>query len=100
MRGYAEALKLDPELVEARINLSTALAAAGQTADAREQMAQAMRAAPDEITGRLLRGSAFEAQGRFREARDDYTRALELAPALAPARQGLTRIDAALRHRN
>ena len=100
VRGYAEALKLDPELVEARINLSTALAAAGQTADAREQMAQAMRAAPDEITGRLLRGSAFEAQGRFREARDDYTRALELAPALAPARQGLTRIDAALRHRN
>ena len=47
--------------------------------------------------GKSNRKCRLEGQGRLRAAREEYARAAQMAPDLAVARQGIARIDAALR---
>jgi tetratricopeptide (TPR) repeat protein len=97
VREYQAALGLDPGFAGARFNLGTALQSLGRAAEGRDEMARALRMAPNETAARMLRASALEGQGRLAEARDEYARVLSAAPSLVPARQGLARVDSALR---
>jgi tetratricopeptide (TPR) repeat protein len=92
---YLEALRLDPEFPEAHFNAATSLEALGRSAEARYHTTQATAGLPDPAA-HSVRGAALEGQGRLTEAREEYARALQLEPGLAVARQGITRVDAAL----
>jgi tetratricopeptide (TPR) repeat protein len=94
---YREALRLEPGFAEAHYNLGTALQGLARTAEAREHAQQALGLLPDEAAAHASRGAALEGQGRLRDAREEYVQALRVKSDLAAARQGIVRIDAALR---
>lgn len=105
--AYRRALALDPDLVDAAINLSALLCEAGRAADAEAMLDPVLAAHPEIATLHFNRAVALEDQGRTGEAIDGYRAALRRDASLADAHFNLARLheqagDAqrALRHLN
>ena len=75
MESFSEALRLDPESVENRINLARALSRAGKNEEAREYYALAWKAAPDFPRLALEYGYLLDEMGMRAEAGALYNQA-------------------------
>jgi tetratricopeptide (TPR) repeat protein len=73
--SYQWAVKLDPELSQARFNLALALVREGRVAEAVEHLREAVRIEPERGRGFISRALAWAEEGR----RDEARRALEAA---------------------
>ena len=105
--AYRRALRLDPDLIDAALNLSALLCEDGRAADAEAVIDPVLNAHPDIAILHFNRAVAIEDQGRTAEAIDGYRAALRRNPRLADAHFNLARLyeltgDAqrALRHFN
>ena len=105
--AYRRALRLDPDLIDAALNLSALLCEDGRAADAEAVIDPVLNAHPDIAILHFNRAVAIEDQGRTAEAIDGYRAALRRNPRLADAHFNLARLyeltgDAqrALRHLN
>jgi tetratricopeptide (TPR) repeat protein len=77
---FRRALEARPETVETRVNLAAALALAGETPAAVEELRTALAAAPDNLTARLNLGLLLRGAGDTDGAILHLRRAAELAP--------------------
>jgi protein O-mannosyl-transferase len=94
---FAEAVRLDPDFSEARINLGAALANAGRIDEAAQHYSEAVRLSPNSAEARLGLAGVRLLQGRAEEAWRVYTETIALAPNMAEAHAGLAGAAAALR---
>ncbi len=78
-----KAVKLDPQLLVAHLNLVTAYKSTGQSKAATEVGAQAVAIAPEEATAHFAYADALEVAGQDDLAERHYRRAIELDPDLA-----------------
>ena len=104
IEAYAQALSLNPNLVEAHVGMGAALLAVGRAEEALQHLLFATREAPDHYWAQRLLGSAYLKLYRYALAVGPLTRAYLLRPdapdpligaALGLGRSG--RRDAALR---
>lgn len=103
--AYREALRLDPDLEAAYLNLGALLCEAGRCADAIGLYETAVDRCPDSPLIRFNRAVVLEDQDRIEDAMASYERSLELDPGLADAHFNLGRLQqksgdarAALKH--
>jgi predicted O-linked N-acetylglucosamine transferase (SPINDLY family) len=96
LRSYEQALRLAPQLVEARINAGLTLSAMGKHGDALATLQRAAAERPDLAPAHLALGDAQREAGDLAVAEASYRRALELAPRLVGA---LCNLGATLRRR-
>jgi tetratricopeptide (TPR) repeat protein len=103
--AYRRVLELDPDHVEARVNLGRLLHEAGHTAAAETHYRLALRARPADPTASFNLGVALDDLGRTAEAVRSYEAALAADPDYADAHFNLARLYertgkrvAALRH--
>src|SRR5438132_4988937 len=80
---YQRLLQLDPDHVDAHVNLGRLLHEDGAPAAAEKHYRQALDLDPEHETAAFNLGVALEDLGRFRDAIDAYQRALELDPQKA-----------------
>jgi len=85
LRSYEQALRLSPQLVEARINLGLTLSAMGKHADAVAALQRAVAERPDLAEAHLALADAQRQAGDLPQAESAYRRAIALGPALAGA---------------
>jgi len=86
---FSEALRIDPDSVEAHYNLAIALAKQGRTAEAIEHYLQALRIKPDYVEAHNNLGNALAKQGRTAEAIEHYLQALRIKPDSVEAHYNL-----------
>jgi tetratricopeptide (TPR) repeat protein len=103
--GYRRCLELDPNHVDARINLGRLLHESGRNGAAESQFRLALILRPDEPTTSFNLGVVLEDQSRWSEALERYRRAIELDPSCTDAHYNAARLyqklgdgAAALRH--
>jgi Tfp pilus assembly protein PilF len=84
-----QALKLRPDLVEARIHLATYLLEAGNAAEAAQLLEAALRYDRGNVLARLNLGDAYRLLGRAAEARQQLQWVLQRDPSLAQAHYNL-----------
>ena len=84
-RAYQEALRLEPGLVEAHINLGLLLHRDGQLPDAERCYRKALQYAPQEVLGHFNLAVVLTDAGDRRGAIDAYERVVTLAPSFAEA---------------
>jgi len=89
MAEYREALRINPDYVNAHNNLGLALAQQGQTEEAIAEYRQALRINPDFPEPHNNLGDALAEQGRTEEAIDEYREAVRINPAFAEAHYNL-----------
>jgi len=77
---YREALKKDPEYVNAWRGLGLTYGAVGQKLKAAEALEKAVKFAPEAAELRLDLGNAYKALGEFNKAREAYGKAVEMDP--------------------
>ncbi len=77
---FTQALKADPDLVEAYINRGIAHLRLDHFREAVKDFDQALELAPDSAEALYNRGLAFSRQGLYGSALEDYSRALKYAP--------------------
>ena len=80
-----QALELDSECLEARINAASALIEQNRSAEARPLLEAAAAAAPSSAAVQNLAGRVLSAEKRWRDSAEAYGRAVELDPACADA---------------
>jgi tetratricopeptide (TPR) repeat protein len=102
---YQRLLQLDPDHVDAHVNLGRLLHEDGAPAAAEQHYRRALEIDPEHETAAFNLGVALEDIGRFRDAIEAYQRALELDPQNADAHFNLAGLyerrgekAAALRH--
>jgi tetratricopeptide (TPR) repeat protein len=102
---YQRLLQLDPDHVDAHVNLGRLLHEDGAPAAAEQHYRLALELDPEHDTAAFNLGVALEDLGRFRDAMEAYQRALELDPQNADAHFNLAGLyerrgekAAALRH--
>jgi tetratricopeptide (TPR) repeat protein len=102
---YQRLLQLDPDHVDAHVNLGRLLHEDGAAAAAEKHYRKALEIDPDHETAAFNLGVALEDLGRLRDAIEAYQRALELDPQNADAHFNLAGMyerrgekAAALRH--
>ena len=102
---YERLLDIDPDHVDAHVNLGRLLHEDGAPAAAEKHYRRAMELDPDHEIAAFNLGVALEDLGRFKDAIDAYLRALELDPQNADAHFNLAGLyerrgekAAALRH--
>jgi tetratricopeptide (TPR) repeat protein len=102
---YQRLLQLDPDHIDAHVNLGRLLHEDGAPAAAEQHYRRALELDPENDTAVFNLGVALEDLGRFRDAIDAYQRALELDPQNADAHFNLAGLyerrgekAAALRH--
>lgn len=83
--AFHQALKIDPEYVEALIGLGQSALASGRLQEALRLLDQAIELEPPRSEAHLARGQALEALGRPNDALAAYFRSLETDSNLAPA---------------
>ncbi len=67
-----EALRIDPESVAARVNLSIALMRRGRHDDSAKQLEEALRRSPNSLEARFNLGEVLFDQGRYKDALTHY----------------------------
>lgn len=77
---YEQAVRLKPDLTDARVNLGVLLIGEGRPADALAHLREAVRLDPRAAQARYNLGLALAATGRPQEAVDEYEAALRLEP--------------------
>ncbi len=87
--AYHRAIELDPQFVEAHLNLGRLLHAGGAVRDALGEYEAALEAGGDDATTWFNIGVARQDLGESANAVDAYERALSLAPRFADARYNL-----------
>ena len=104
-RHFREALRLQPNLVEAQAGYGTALRRWGRPREALRHLRQAVSQRPQSPRFHVSLATVLEDLGRKEEAMVHLRKALELAPEFADAHQGLAvllqekgRTDEALQH--
>jgi tetratricopeptide (TPR) repeat protein len=102
---YQRLLQLDPDHIDAHVNLGRLLHEEGAPAAAEQHYRRAVELDPEHETAAFNLGVALEDLGRFKDAIDAYLRALELDPQNADAHFNLAGLyerrgekAAALRH--
>jgi len=102
---YQRLLQLDPDHIDAHVNLGRLLHEEGAPAAAERHYRRAVELDPEHETAAFNLGVALEDLGRFKDAIDAYLRALELDPQNADAHFNLAGLyerrgekAAALRH--
>jgi predicted O-linked N-acetylglucosamine transferase (SPINDLY family) len=85
LRSYEEALRVSPQLIEARINAGLTLSAMGKHADALAALQRATAERPTFAAAHLALGDAQRQAGDLEAAETSYRRALALEPALIGA---------------
>ena len=80
---YRAALRLNPQLVDCRVNLGSALVRSRQLPAALEEFSAALRLDPDNFAAQGDLGNALAQSGRFGEAIDHYREALRIEPGFA-----------------
>ncbi len=102
---YQRLLQLDPEHVDAHVNLGRLLHEDGAPAAAEQHYRRALELDPEHDTAAFNLGVALEDLGRVRDATEAYQRAIELDPQNADAHFNLAGVyerrgekAAALRH--
>jgi tetratricopeptide (TPR) repeat protein len=102
---YQRLLEIDPDHVDAHVNLGRLLHEDGAPAAAEQHYRRALEIDPEHDTAAFNLGVALEDLGRFRDATEAYQRALELDPQNADAHFNLAGLyerrgekAAALRH--
>lgn len=89
---YRRALALDPELLDARLGLATALGRLGRYGEAVQEYREALETAPNRLDARLGEATALVLAGRFREARQRLEEGLEKTPGSVPLARTLAQI--------
>jgi tetratricopeptide (TPR) repeat protein len=102
---YQEALRIDPEYVDAHINLGGALLRAGRQDEAISHFQNALQIKPDNAEAHNNFGIALREKGRVGEAITQYQIALQINPGYAEAQFNLGnalgqdgRLDDAISH--
>lgn len=90
--AYERALALDPELLDARVNLGCLHHEAGRLAEAEALYRAVVAARPDDATARFDLAVALEDQGRDGEAREAYEACLAADASCAEAHYNLARL--------
>jgi tetratricopeptide (TPR) repeat protein len=85
IQQYYGALRLQPDGVEARFNLASALAGEGKIAEAEKHFAEARRLSPNPARLLLDYGRVLASQGKLAEARVKFREAVRLCPTNAEA---------------
>jgi len=80
IRAYADALRLDPHLVEARVNIGVELSKAGKPTEALDHLERATRSAPRMVAAHHNLGVVLAQLGRLDASIASLTRALALDP--------------------
>ena len=83
------ALKIDPTLVQAHVNLISIYGRLRQPDKAEEHYRQAIRLAPDDEEAHYNYGVLMTGEGRFADAERAFRRALEINPSHAEAHNNL-----------
>jgi tetratricopeptide (TPR) repeat protein len=96
--AYRRVLALEPERVDARLNLGVLLADAGRAAEAVEVYRAGLRSAPGEALLHYNLAVALDDLERHAEALESYTACLHLAPRLADAHYNAARLHELLGH--
>jgi len=81
VRGLRRGVELAPDDANAHLLLGTALAKAGQLADALGHLQRAVELAPSLVRGHIRPGNLLRKLRRTGEAVEAYGRSLELRPA-------------------
>ncbi|MHA1530010.1 MAG: tetratricopeptide repeat-containing sulfotransferase family protein [Alphaproteobacteria bacterium] len=87
--SYTEALRIEPDYVEAHYNLGVALNDLGKHEEAVASYTEAVRIKPDYAATHNNLGNALKALGRHEEAIASYTEALRIEPDNAEAQNNL-----------
>ena len=90
--AYRRALQLDPELLDAHIDLGRFLHERGDLDGARRRYREALDVDPESVTARFNAGVVAEDLGRTEEALAAYTRTLAIDPTYADAYYNLARL--------
>lgn len=105
VEAYHHALRLDPDMADAHLNLGRLFHESGDTVTAEEHYRRALAVRPDDPTAAYNLGVALQDLGRLDEAARAYERVLEIDPDTADAHfnlagvyEQLGRIKAAIRH--
>ncbi|MGE0596482.1 MAG: tetratricopeptide repeat protein [Hyphomonadaceae bacterium] len=94
IEDFREAIRLDPNLADAHINLGLALLTQADHAGALAALNAGIALNPREpAKAHYGRALAYESMGQLREAYDDFQRAAELAPAWSQPRVELARFS-------
>lgn len=88
-RAYDDAVRLEPQAVDAWINRGVALKELGRLAEAEESYRHAITLAPTDAVAVNNLANVVSSQGRAWEAVDLYRRAVELDPAYIDAKANL-----------
>ena len=89
MSHYADALRIKPDLVEARMNMGAALAAQNKFEEASRHYLRVLQIKPDFAAAHYNLGNLFAAQGKTIPAVSHFQRALLLEPDDAEAHNNL-----------
>jgi 4-amino-4-deoxy-L-arabinose transferase-like glycosyltransferase len=87
--NYQNALRANPELVEAHVNLGSLLARSGDLEEAATHERAALRLRPDDAVAHADLGNIFFEQNHFSAAATQYAEALRLDPSQPQAREGV-----------
>lgn len=91
-RAYEEAVRLDPALVEAHVNLGRLYHEAGSLKEAEASYRRAVRHCPDLAVAHFNLGVVLEDRHRDAAAITSYQRALQLDPRFQPAHCNLAEL--------
>jgi tetratricopeptide (TPR) repeat protein len=91
-RAYEEALRLDPSMVEAHVNVGRLYHEAGRLKDAEASYRCAIQHGPDVAVAHFNLGVVLEDRGRDLAAITAYQRALEIDPRFHPAHCSLAEL--------
>lgn len=89
---FRDALRIDPNLVEARNGLGLALASSGHEADGKRELMRAVQTRPRFSPARVNLGQLLAREGKVTEARQQYEAAIAADPNSAAARVNLAKL--------
>lgn len=92
VEAYGRALQLDPDLLDAHIDLGRFLHEQGDLEAARRRYREALDVDPESVTARFNAGVVAEDLGETEEALAAYTRTLAVDPTYADAYYNLARL--------